>query len=71
METESLESMICSIYSFGTECASEPETTEWTCGDPVNYHGYDYATVRLETSAGLLRTSVADTTKMATPFLGG
>lgn len=21
------------------------EVAEWTCGDPVNYHGYDYSTV--------------------------
>ena len=21
------------------------EVAEWTCGDPFNYHGYDYSTV--------------------------
>ena len=25
----------------------EPETGELTCGDPVSYHGYDYATVQI------------------------
>lgn len=33
------------LADFGTECP--PEETEWTCGDPVNYHGYDYATVQI------------------------
>ena len=33
------------LSSFGTECDPEPETAEWACGDPVNYYGYDYATV--------------------------
>ena len=37
------------LSSFGTDCAptEEPETTEFTCGDPVTYHGYDYATVQI------------------------
>ena len=37
------------LSSFGTDCtpAEEPETTEFTCGDPVSYHGYDYATVEI------------------------
>ena len=37
------------LPAFGTDCApaEEPETTEFTCGDPVNYHGYDYATVQI------------------------
>ena len=33
---------------FGTDCEAEdvdPELGEFTCGDPMNYHGYDYATV--------------------------
>ena len=30
---------------FGT-CA-EPEVTEWTCGDPLEYQGYDYETVHI------------------------
>ena len=33
------------LSSFGSECV--PATAEWTCGDPVNYHGYDYATVQI------------------------
>ena len=37
------------LSSFGTDCAptEEPETAEFTCGDPVSYHGYDYATVQI------------------------
>ena len=35
------------LSSFGSECVPEPETAEWTCGDSVNYHGYDYATVQI------------------------
>jgi uncharacterized protein (TIGR02145 family) len=49
------------LSSFGTECVPEPETAEWTCGDPVNYHGYDYATVQIGEQcwfAENLRTSV-------------
>lgn len=30
------------LADFGTDC---PEP--WSCGDPVNYHGYDYATVQI------------------------
>jgi uncharacterized protein (TIGR02145 family) len=33
---------------FGTDCEAEdvdPELGEFTCGGPVNYHGYDYTTV--------------------------
>jgi uncharacterized protein (TIGR02145 family) len=33
------------LADFGSECA--PPVAEWTCGDPVNYHGYDYATVQI------------------------
>ena len=42
------------LSSFGTMC-EEPETVEFTCGDPMNYHGYDYATVQIGSSAGLRR----------------
>ena len=37
------------LSAFGTDCApaEEPEPTEFTCGDPVNYHGYDYATIQI------------------------
>ena len=36
------------LSSFGTMCEDlEPETGELTCGDPVSYHGYDYATVQI------------------------
>jgi len=37
------------LSSFGTDCtpAEEPETAEFACGDPINYHGYDYATVQI------------------------
>ncbi|MDB4694347.1 hypothetical protein OAF30_02855 [Flavobacteriales bacterium] len=34
------------LSSFGTMC-EEPETVEFSCGDPMNYHGYDYATVQI------------------------
>ena len=35
---------------FGTDCEAEdvdPELGEFTCGDLMNYHGYDYATVQI------------------------
>ena len=32
------------LSSFGTDCPLV-EPAEWTCGDPVSYHGYDYETV--------------------------
>ena len=38
---------------FGTDCpeaddtGDDPETAEFTCGDPVSYQGYDYATVQI------------------------
>ena len=32
------------LSSFGTDCPFF-EPAEWTCGDPVSYHGYDYETV--------------------------
>lgn len=37
------------LSAFGTDCPSpeEPATSEFTCGDAVSYHGYDYATVQI------------------------
>jgi uncharacterized protein (TIGR02145 family) len=41
------------LSTFGTDCApaddpsGDPETAEFTCGDPISYHGYDYATVQI------------------------
>lgn len=37
------------LSTFGTDCpdVEEPEIAEWICGDPVNYHGYDYLTVQI------------------------
>jgi len=37
------------LSEFGTDCPGpeEPATPEFTCGDSVNYHGYDYATVQI------------------------
>lgn len=34
---------------FGTcaEAESEPELGEWSCGDPLEYQGYDYETVQI------------------------
>ena len=34
------------LASFGTTC-EEPETSGFSCGGPVNFHGYDYATVQI------------------------
>jgi len=34
------------LSSFGTMC-EEPEAGGFTCGDAMNYHGYDYATVQI------------------------
>ena len=36
--------LLLMLSNFGQSCP-EPETPEWGCGDPVHYHGYDYATV--------------------------
>ena len=33
------------LSDFGMECP--PGMAEWTCGDLMNYHGYDYATVQI------------------------
>ena len=38
--------MLSLLSDFGTMC-EEPETGEFTCGHPMNYHGYDYATVQI------------------------
>ena len=37
------------LAAFGAACETSGGTNsvEWTCGDPVNYHGYDYATVQI------------------------
>ena len=44
-----IEDLLQLLNAFGTECpdAEEPSTSEWTCGDPVNYQGYDYVTVQI------------------------
>ncbi|MDE0978735.1 MAG: hypothetical protein OSA78_01980 [Flavobacteriales bacterium] len=43
-----VEDLMQLLSVFGTGCVSEePETSEFTCGDPMNYHGYDYATVQI------------------------
>jgi uncharacterized protein (TIGR02145 family) len=44
-----VEDLLSLLSDFGTDCVAsdDPETAEWTCGDPVNYHGYDYATVQI------------------------
>ena len=39
---------LLSVYA--TDCEAEdvdPELGEFTCGDPMSYHGYDYATVQI------------------------
>ncbi|MGB1076272.1 MAG: FISUMP domain-containing protein [Flavobacteriales bacterium] len=38
--------LLLMLTSFGQPCP-EPESPEWVCGDLVNYHGYDYATVEI------------------------
>lgn len=38
-----VEDLLTLLSSFGTPC--DPQVAEWTCGDPVLYHGYDYETV--------------------------
>ena len=38
-----VEDLLTLLSSFGTPC--DPPVAEWTCGDPVSYHGYDYGTV--------------------------
>lgn len=38
-----VEDLLTLLSSFGTPCG--PSVAEWTCGDPVSYHGYDYETV--------------------------
>jgi len=38
--------LLLMLSNFGQSCP-EPETPEWGCGDPVNYHGYDYSTVQI------------------------
>lgn len=35
------------LSAFGYCLESEPESTEFACGDPVVYQGYDYATVQI------------------------
>ena len=41
------------LSSFGSDCPPSgdtgggPEAAEFSCGDPINYHGYDYATVQI------------------------
>ena len=35
------------LSTFGEYCEESTETVEFTCGDPMNYHGYDYATVQI------------------------
>lgn len=37
--------LLLMLADFGSECP--PEVAEFTCGDPVSYHGYDYATVQI------------------------
>ena len=33
------------LSTFGEYCEESTETVEFTCGDPMNYYGYDYETV--------------------------
>jgi uncharacterized protein (TIGR02145 family) len=40
-----VDDLLLLLGAYGTAC--EPQTSAWTCGDPMNYHGYDYATVQI------------------------
>ena len=42
-----VEDLLTLLSSFGTPCDPpvDPPVAEWTGGDPVSYHGYDYETV--------------------------
>lgn len=44
-----VEDLLSLLSGFGTDCGAsdDPETAEWACGNPVSYHGYDYATVQI------------------------
>jgi len=42
-----VEDLLLLLSYFGTECDLGSEVAEWTCGDAVNYHGYDYSTVQI------------------------
>ena len=37
------------LAAFGAACetSNDANSMEWTCGDPINYHDYDYATVQI------------------------
>jgi subtilisin-like proprotein convertase family protein len=41
----SVSDILILLSDFGIECP--PETAEWICSNPVNYHGYNYATVEI------------------------
>lgn len=40
-----VDDLLLLLGAYGTAC--EAPNVAWTCGDPVNYHGYDYATVQI------------------------
>lgn len=35
------------VYSPGGDTGNDPESANFTCGDPLNYHGYNYSTVQI------------------------
>lgn len=35
------------LSAFGTCVEEDPEVVEWSCGDPLQYQGYDYETVQI------------------------
>ena len=48
--TIGVEDLMQLLSVYATDCEAEdvdPELGEFTCGDPMNYHGYDYATVQI------------------------
>ena len=40
-----VDDLLLLLGAYGTTC--EAPNLAWTCGDPVNYHGYEYATVQI------------------------
>ena len=57
---------------FGT-CAEEepeedPEVAEWSCGDPLEYQGYDYETVQIGEQCWFAENLRAESYRMGTPF---
>lgn len=68
-----VEDLLQLLNAFGTECPdpNEPETAEWTCGEPVNYHSYDYATVQIGEQCWFAENLRTELYKNGLPIPGG